>query len=202
MENNYLTGCKGCGQSDGRSDFYEINGSNHYLCERCSKNIEESLINNQENITAKKSRFIPGLIGSIVGAFIGGVIWVLIYNLGYIAGIAGAAIVICALKGFEILGGELDKKGTIAALVISILTIFLANRIAWTWSAYAELKDYYVVTFIEVHGILDELIMESDLSGSYYGDLLIGYLLTFLCSIRTIISEFKRSTGSYTMKRV
>ena len=65
----------------------------------------------------------------------------LIYRLGYIAGIAGAVTAICALRGYELLGGHLDRKGVIISTVMMMVMIFFANRLSWTWDAYDALND-------------------------------------------------------------
>ena len=48
---------------------------------------------------------------------------------------------------------------------------------------------------------MKDVLIESDLLGSYYGDLIIGYLLTAVASFRNIMNAFKVSTGSFTMKK-
>ena len=198
---NYTSGCGNCGDYANPLSVYDINGQHHYICDTCAKEIEASLISNQQEMKMKKGNIVPGIIGALLGALIGAVLWVLIYKLGYIAGIAGAITAICAFKGYEMFAKHLDKKGVIISLVISVLMIFLANRIAWAWEAYEALKDYGY-TFTAAFQTLDEILAASDLTGSFYGDLATGYFLTALCSIGSIIRTFKNSSGSYRMKKM
>lgn len=136
-----------------------------------------------------KSNLAAGLVGAFLGALIGCALWILIWKLGYIAGIAGFAIGVCALKGYEMLGKSLDIKGAISTVVIMIVMIFLANKIAWSWDAYDALKDYGW-TFFDTFQNLDYILAESDLTGSYTTDLVIGYFLTALSSFKLIIGAF------------
>lgn len=135
----------------------------------------------QQVTKAQKSNLFSGFIGAFLGALLGCVLWIIIYRLGYIAGIAGAVIGICAMKGYEMLGKHLDKKGVIGSVVIMVVMIYFANRISWAWEAYYALKEYGY-TF-------------------YFRDLAIGYLLTVLSSYRNIKAAFQTSTGSYTFKK-
>ena len=198
----YTSGCGNCGNSNEPTSCYEVNGLHHYLCDTCAREVEASLQENQQNIKAQKSMLFPGLIGAFLGTLIGAVLWVLIYQLGYIAGIAGAVTTVCAFKGYEMLGKHLDKKGVIFSVIISIIMIYFANRVAWAFSAYSELKEYFDITFFDVYRALGVLIKEADATANYYGDLVIGYILTIVCSVGTIIRTLKASVGSYSMKKM
>lgn len=195
------SGCGNCGDTNAQLSQYGINGTHQYLCDACAQQIEESLQENQANKKMQKSQFVPGLVGAFLGALLGAVLWVLIYKLGYIAGIAGAVTAICAFKGYEMFGKHLDRKGVFSSVVIAILVIFFANRIAWCWEAYDALKTYGY-TFSDIYRTLGEILEASELTGSYYGDLIVGYLLTILCSLGTIIRTYKNSVGSYTIKKM
>ena len=129
---NYQPCCESCGSTQEYLSNYEVNGSYHYLCTSCAQQIEQNLQQNQQTTRAKKSNLVAGLVGAFVGSLIGCVLWVLIYRLGYIAGIAGAVTAICALRGYELLGGHLDRKGVIISTVMMLVMIFFANRLSWT----------------------------------------------------------------------
>lgn len=79
-------------------------------------------------------------------------LWMLIYHFGYIASIAGLVIIICAMKGYEILGGALDKKGVIIVGIVSIVMVFVANHLSWTMDVYIELKDLGLEYFLTIIG--------------------------------------------------
>lgn len=199
-DGNYLPCCESCGSTQDYLSNYEVNGSYHYLCTSCAQQIEQNLQQNQQETRSKKSNLVAGLVGAFVGSLIGCALWVLIYRLGYIAGIAGAVTAICALRGYELLGGHLDRKGVIISTVIMLVMIFFANRLSWTWDVYDALKDEGY-TFSECYQYLDNILDLSELTGSYYSELFIGYGLTLLCSVRRIIDAFRTSNGSYRMKK-
>ncbi|MGN1158389.1 MAG: hypothetical protein ACI4TK_19625 [Agathobacter sp.] len=142
---------------------------------------------------AVSSNLIPGLVGAFLGSLIGAVLWVVIYKIGFIAGIAGAVIAVCAMKGYEMLGKSLDKKGVICSLLIVIVTIFLANKISWSWEIFeVYTKEFgYDMTFFDAFVSADEIIEFSELTVDYYKDLAIGYVLTALSCYKNFITAFK-----------
>lgn len=140
---------------------------------------------------AALSNPITGIIGALVGSILGVVLWVVIYHMGYIASIAGLAIIFCALKGYEILGRSLDKKGVVISSVIALVMVFVANHMAWTYEFYVELKDWLDMTFVEMFKIMPDLIKEADAVKEYLSDLGFGYVLTLIGGVSTIINKFK-----------
>lgn len=199
VSGGYVSGCEECGRIDTPVTCYEINGRAFTICNDCRGRIEEALVNHQEQKLSQKSNLAAGLVGAFLGSLIGGVLWILIYKLGYIAGIAGAVTGICAMKGYEMLGKHLDRKGVIGSVIIMVITIFLANKIAWSWEAYDALKTYGW-TFSECFRNLGYILEESEITGGYYADLFVGYALTLVCTFRSIIQAFKSSAGKYTIK--
>lgn len=197
----YASGCEGCGSTMDSVSLYEVNGGYHNYCNNCAGEVHAALQQNQQQIRAQKSSLIPGLVGAFLGSLIGCALWVAIYKLGYIAGIAGAVTGICAMKGYEMLGKCLDKKGVAGSVIIMFLTIYLANKLAWSWEAYDALK-LYGYTFSDAYRGLNEILRELDLTGSYYGDLIIGYVLTLVCTLKNIINAFKASGGNYSINKV
>lgn len=79
---------------------------------------------------------------------------------------AGAVTGICAMKGYEMFGKHLDKKGVIGSVFIMVVTIFFANKIAWAWEA-ADALSKYGYTFSGCYRALGEILETSDLTGSY-----------------------------------
>lgn len=139
------------------------------------------------------SNLIPGLVGAFLGSLIGAVLWVIIYKVGFIAGIAGAVTAVCAMKGYEMFGKSLDIKGVLSSLAIVVVTIFLANKIAWSWEIYEVYTQQfgYEMSFFDAFASADEIIEFSELTGDYYKDLIIGYGLTVLSCYKNFIAAFK-----------
>lgn len=201
LAGNYLPCCEYCGSTQEPLKDYEVNGSYHYFCSSCAQELQENFQQQQTAVRSPKSNLAAGLTGAFIGSLIGCVIWILLYRLGYIAAIAGAIAAICAMRGYELLGGHLDRKGIILSFLMMIVMIFFANRLAWSWDAYDALKSDGT-TFSECYKHLNDILEASDLFGSYYADLAIGYVLSVCGSLRHVIAAFRTSNGSYRMKEV
>lgn len=163
-----------------------------------NSDVEESYNQNDESRYGtpemkEPSNPITGIIGALVGSLLGVALWIIIFHLGYIASLAGLAIIICALKGYEILGRSLDKKGVIITSIIALVMVFVANHMAWTVECYLEIKDYFEVSFNETLKWMPDLIKESDAVKEYISDLGFGYLLTLIGGVSTIINKFKQA---------
>lgn len=138
-----------------------------------------------------KSNFIPGLVGAFLGSLIGVALWVGIYHLGYIAGIAGAVMIVCSFAGYEKLGKGLDVKGIITCVVMSILMLYVAGRISVSLELYLELKDYLGGTFFDYYRGMFDLLASVDEVGSFWGDLGMGYFLFVIVSVSYVVRALK-----------
>lgn len=141
---------------------------------------------------APKSNLAAGLVGAFLGSLVGVVAWFIIYQLGFIAGLAGLIAAVCAMKGYEKFGKVLDKKGVISCIIIVLIVIFLANKLCWTWEIY-QIYQEEGFTFFDSFIYADQIISFSDATGYYYLDLLIGYALTAWASYKNIIEAFKQA---------
>jgi len=141
-----------------------------------------------------KSRVIPGLAGAFIGSLLGVALWVGIYELGYIAGIAGALIVVASMKGYELLGKCLDRKGVIICAILSLVMVYFANRLSWSVEGYrAFVQEGFDVSFFDIYRGLDSLIEELEVTTEYYMDLAVGYVLFLIAGVSDVIRAFKNA---------
>jgi len=139
-----------------------------------------------------KSNAFLGIIGAIIGAALGSIIWIIIGKLGFIAGIAGFAMMLFAIKGYRRLAGSLDKKGQIISLIIAFIMIFIANYAQYVLEIckYYYSSDYSVSTIIKVTKGLPDLLTMGDLWGEFAKDLLVGYALSIWAGFKIIKTTF------------
>ena len=69
---------------------------------------------------------LAGTVGALLFSLAGGVVYFLLYQVGYIAAISGLIGVICAFKGYEVFAKKLSKFGCIISVVMALLVIILA----------------------------------------------------------------------------
>ena len=143
----------------------------------------------------KKENLPLGLIGAVIGILLGSVLWVLIGQIGFIAGIAGYAIVFCGMKGYQLLGKKLTKTGIIICIVLSFLAIIGAEVVSLGITAYRELSEYYSLTLGESFSLLPELLKEPELVGAVAKDLAIGYILSIWASYSSVKNTWRQTGG-------
>lgn len=110
---------------------------------------------------------VLGLIGALIGAVIGGASIIILSQLGYVASISGVILAFCTLKGYELLGKGMSRKGIVICVVLVIVTPFVADWIDWAlllmdaWSAYG-------VTFADALTYLPELMADGTIPMADY----------------------------------
>ncbi len=199
-ENGYSSGCTRCG-APSVEELYHVNGRYIWLCAECAEKYRQELEQNKVNVRTRSSNLLGGLVGAALGALIGAALYVLVYQIGFIAGICGFVMAVLAMKFYEKLGGCLDLKGVIVSIAVVLVAVFFANRLAWAVSAYRELR-HLKWDFFDCYNQLDYIIETTELQSSYVSDLTVGYLLTAVGCVRSFITAIKGSTGSFSIKKM
>lgn len=138
------------------------------------------------NLTAEKraAAVFPGLIGALLGVIPGVVLWIILGQLGYIAGICGWLMVRGAIFGYTKLAGAIDRKGEIFATIIAVFMPLVSEYLGIAVSVYR--------TFHKVDGttVLDSLasvplnLSDPDILRGIIINLVIGYVLFAIGFIR------------------
>ena len=155
------------------------------LCEESFLDISANALDKAMAQEQKGENFVAGIVGALLGSLIGVATIVILGQLGYVAAISGIIMAVCALKGYEMLGGYLSKKGIIASVLIMIVMVYFGNRLDWAvWSAgyYEDLGVF------EAFQILPDLFAEGYLPiEDFYTNLAMVYLFTAIGVIPTVI---------------
>ena len=138
------------------------------------------------NLAADKrdAAVFPGLIGALLGVIPGVVLWIILGQLGYIAGICGWLMVRGAIFGYTKLAGAIDRKGEIFATIIAVFMPLVSEYLGIAVSVYR--------TFHKVDGttVLDSLasvplnLSDPDILRGIIINLVIGYILFAVGFIR------------------
>ena len=193
--NGLLPCCESCNTEYGLN-LYQIDDISHMLCSSCYANISEELHHAAAQNKRKGSgNVIGGIVGAFLGSLIGVAVWVLIYELGYISAIAGIVMIVCALKGYEMLGGSLNKTGIIISCLISLIMVIVAEQLSLSIDIYNAYKDYYEITFFDAFRSVPSFMEESEVRTAVIGDLIIGYILMAVGAWGTIRQALKNVSG-------
>lgn len=142
----------------------------------------------------KKENILAGVIGAVIGVLLGSVLWVVLGQVGFIAGIAGYAIVFCGIKGYEILGKKLSKTGIVICVILSLLAIAGAEFVSLGMILYSELRKMYeVVSLGDAFGLIPGMLHEAELVGEVVKELAIGYILAIWASYSLVKNSWKQA---------
>ncbi|MCI8591874.1 MAG: hypothetical protein HFI88_05905 [Lachnospiraceae bacterium] len=158
------------------------------ICDNCLSRMTDST----DGKACRKENLPLGVAGAVVGALLGSVLWIVIGELGFIAGIAGYAIVFCGMKGYQILGGKISKAGIVICVLLSCLAIAGAEMVSLGFAIYQEFGEMYMITMGDAFRVIPEFLKEPEVIGGVAKDLLVGYALAVWASYAGIRSAWQQ----------
>lgn len=142
----------------------------------------------EQEKTKKRENVAAGIAGAFIGSLAGVVCTLVIGQLGYVASVSGLVMAVGALKGYEVLGGRLSKKGAVISSVLILVMTWLAHRLTWAMALAAELEANVFECFRAIPALLDAGMLEGT---AYWGDLVMLYLFTLLGAVPTILGGLR-----------
>ena len=125
-------------------------------------------MNNNSTTTIEQENTLAGIVGAFLFSLIGGVLWFVLYQIGFLAAASGFVGVICAVKGYMFFSKA--KNESIKCVVISSLMTALSLIIAWYFCvAY--------VLYLEVQYEINTLINAGEI---------VNYTYTFFDAVREL----------------
>lgn len=153
----------------------------------------------ENNNTLQKENVVAGVFGALLFSLAGGILWFVLYQIGFIAGISGLAGVFCAIKGYTIFAKKESIKGIIIAIVAAIVMIVIAWYLCMAKDVYDVYKEWYAagevpfaLTFGESIKYARYFLEDGEVAGAYIKDLLIGLGLCIFVAASYVKSAAKR----------
>lgn len=205
QNNGLMPCCESCGTEYGLN-LYQVDGISHMFCSGCYQKVSGQI---QENTTRKKQQgsgnVIGGIIGALLGSLLGVAAWVLIYQAGYISALGGLLMVICAMKGYELLGGRLNALGITITCIISVAMLFVSEYLCLGIEVYKAYNEYTRTISITFMGALEDVplfLTEPEIAAAVFKDLAIGLVLMVFGAFGTVKQTYKSNTGSVNTRMV
>lgn len=166
------------------------------LCDSCFEAFKDRHNEARRNEEQKSENLIGGIVGALLGSLIGALAIILISRLGYVAAISGVIMGVCTLKGYEMLGGKLTKRGVIASCIIMFIMVLLSYQIDTAIALYS-LDDYKELGFFGCFRLLNYAMFNGGIDwGSYLPDLILLYAFTALGAVPTVSNTLKNTKAS------
>ena len=106
---------------------------------------------------------------------------------------------VCTLKGYEMLGRKLSKKGIIISCILMIVMTYAGDRLDWAIVVARELAWDVFTSYQAIPWLLQEFIIEPSV---YWGNLEMVYVFLLLGAVPTIISTLKNKKIQGTITRI
>lgn len=183
----YVQCCRHCGEAVA-VDACSINGNNDMACTGCVSHFAD-------NQTPLKEVNLPlGIVGALAGSIIGVLVWVIIYRMGFVAGITGFIMAVCCFKGYGMLGGRIDNKGIWIAVITSIVMLAVAEMIAVAFEIQGAMTDVYAIelSLTEAFRMIPLFLEDSEFLGAVISDLGAGYVFMAVASFSYIRNIHRR----------
>ncbi len=147
----------------------------------------------KQTLPEQRENAVAGTVGAFLFSLVGGLVWYLLYQIGFMAGISGIVGVICAFKGYEIFAKKMSKKGIVISIVMAVLVMVLAWYLCFANDLYIVSKEWYEngeveapLTFFEAVANAYLWFEDTELLWVYGKDLLIGLGLCAVGAFSTV----------------
>ena len=151
------------------------------------------------NITAeqREAPVLPGLIGALLGSIPGVLLWIILGQLGYLAGICGWLMVRGAIFGYTKLAGAIDRKGEILATIVAVFMPLISEYLGIAVSVYRSFHTSEGLTVADALASVPLNLADPDILMSIGTNLLIGYILFGFGFIRFKPKQKIQSSGQF-----
>lgn len=139
-------------------------------------------------VKKKKGNVVAGTVGAFLGSLIGVACIVIVGQMGYVASVCGLVMAVCALKGYELLGGGLGKPGAAVSSVLIVVMTYLAHQLDWAVSAASALETGILEAFRAIPYLREVGAIEAR---SYWGGLAMLYLFTLVGAVPTVLAGLR-----------
>ncbi len=147
----------------------------------------------QGEVKQRQENVLAGLVGAFLGSLLGVACIVIVGQLGYVTAISGLVMAVCSIKGYELLGGRISRKGAVIACLLTILMTYIGNKLDFAIAT----AQYFEVDIFTAFRAVDDLLEEEILNVSaYWSNLGMLYLFTLIGAVPTLVNVFRSAKST------
>ena len=154
-------------------------------------------------IAPQKENVLAGIVGAFLFSLAGGVVWFLLYQVGFLAAISGIVGVVCAIKGYSIFAKRESVKGVVISSIIAFIVIVIAWYLCISYDVYLAYQDWYTngeidftLTFFESIRAAYLFFEDSEILFAYLKDLGIGLIFCIIGAFGYVKSAIGRAKNN------
>ena len=148
---------------------------------------------------ASDENVFAGAVGAFLFALVGGVVWALLWQIGFLAGISGLIGVVCAIKGYKVFGKAETKRGIIISIIMAAIVIIIAWYACFAQDLYEVYGEWYEAgevdyrpTYFECVGSAFYWFEDGEILRSYLFELIMGLVFCAIGSIGYIRGALRK----------
>lgn len=147
-------------------------------------------------LSAEKRAFpvLPGIVGALIGSIPGILLWILLGQVGFIAGICGWLMIRGAIFGYTKLAGGIDRRGQVFSTIVALFMPIVSEYLGIAVTVYRYYHESYGITVAEAIGSVPLFLAEPEVIQGVIFSLIIGYVLIAIGNIR-IKPKQKQAAG-------
>ena len=114
-----------------------------------------------------RENLLFGIVGAFLFSLAGGILYYILYQIGFFASISGIVGVVCAIKGYTFFSGCECKRGIVVSVITTVVVIMLAWYTCVSGDVYNAYQEWYAAgevdyapTFFECMRVAWLFIME------------------------------------------
>ena len=145
-----------------------------------------------------KENVVAGIVGAMIFALAGGVLWFILYQIGFFSALSGVVGTVCANIGYRLFARKESLKGTIISVVAAVIAILISWYMCLSFDCYNAFKDWfangeinYTLTFAQSVRIAYRFLAEPEIARPYFRDLAIGLVLCAVGAFRFVSNGIK-----------
>lgn len=198
----YVTCCQYCGQEKPVTGHIVVN-SYMNLCEECANKMRHDMTIAYQQKEQKKENLIGGIVGAFLGAVIGILCIICFSQMGRVAVISGVVMAVCTLKGYEMLGGKLTKKGIAVCIIMMLVMTYVGNRIDLAISVVRALESSWGSDILTAYRYVPNLLAEGYIdSAGYWTNLALLYVFTIGGAVPTVSNIVKQNRDAAVIRQI
>lgn len=198
----FVSCCVFCGQSAEESTgtaAYDAGGHYMQLCPDCAGRVRNNAALAKQQKQQKGENMVGGIVGALLGSLIGVVCIVLFGQMNRVAAISGVIMAVCTIKGYEMLGGKLTKKGVVVSVVMMVVMTYIGSCLDWGVTIARELEVDFFTGVNLIPALLAEGVIDKT---SYWYNLILLYAFTLLGAVPTVRANLKERKQEETFGQI
>ena len=145
-----------------------------------------------------RENVVAGIVGAFLFSLAGGILWFLLYLMGFVAGKSGLVGAVCAVKGYSVFSKKESVKGVIISVVIALLVMVLAWYLCLAYDVFTVHQEWYeegyidyTITYFEAVQASSFYLEDPEIGPLYLKDLAIGLLFCVIGGGSYVVNKIK-----------